>query len=353
MEIAFALFGALLSCNAKAEFWKSECVGRMQIRLPGEADVAGYSMRRLSNEIEVRVGQQQFEFSDGQEAGWSSLAYTGIVYVSNSITVTEYEALDRKVKERLEINRLAATENRRPNGEALIFENVEVASRRGLAWHVSEFYTTFLQIQDHAFFWDVGGGAEKEKRNSRIADTILNGISYRRANEVPTGPGVCMPYIFIRDDGTNHRRVAMTFRLKEHPDVTVVVDDSNSAASSAGNHNYGGGLGRQIDDFWIQFEQSGSVTRVESAWKSPSKRPLKFGETSGMDSFVKITRPGGVIDFGYLALAQMQRGQDEQRLQLHIISEASHAKKRGIAPVSESSFLGMAKQIAASIQHRP
>ena len=56
---AVVLTGSLQACAAKnvTTDWPTECVGRMQLQLPGAADVAAYTGARLSEELDEGRGQ--------------------------------------------------------------------------------------------------------------------------------------------------------------------------------------------------------------------------------------------------------------------------------------------------------
>ncbi len=220
-----------LSFNSHAETVKHECAGRMQLELPGDTDVAGYSAERFASEIEVRT-EPQFQFTDGQEAGWGRIGYTGLIYISNPISDEEYRSISSQIEQRRKRNEVAARENRRTDGTALKFEPIAIGTHTGAAWRVSEFHTIFLKLRNHVFFWDVGGEEADSQRNMDVAATILKGMEYRAPNEVPIGNGVCLPFAFIKDNGSNLHYVASTFRLKAHPDVTLVLRDGKFAKSA-------------------------------------------------------------------------------------------------------------------------
>jgi hypothetical protein len=342
------------SCNSYAETVKRECVGRMQFELPGEADVAGYSPKRLADEIEIEVGQR-FQFADGQEAGWSALGYTGLAYMTNDVSDDEYRSISLKIEQRRKRGETAGRENRRSDGTALKFEPIAVATHTGAAWRVSEFHTIFLKIQNHVFFWYGGGEAADFQRNTDVAATILKGIEYRAPNEVPSGSGVCLPFAFIKDNGLNLHFVASTFRLKAHPDVTVVLEDGIFAKPVTEVRRKTVDPEQQIADVWEQLRYTPSVKRVEPLWGVRGVKPVTLAGKPALASFVKITRLDQSVGYGFLVLGFENSKEEQGRAtrKLYVKSEPSNAISRKIVPISEAEFLEITLAITKSVKHRP
>jgi hypothetical protein len=348
-------FAILLSCGAHAETVKRECAGRMQIDFPGEVDVAGYSFSRFASEIEVHGGQPQFQFPDGQEAGWSRLGYTGMAYISNQVSEDEYQSIWRKIEQRQKNDKDAAKENRQPDGTTLKFDPIEIGTRTGAAWHLSEFHTIFLKLRNHVFFWDVGGKVADHQRNVDMAATILKGIEYRAPNEVPNGSGVCLPFAFIKDNGSNLHLVASTFRLKAKPDVTVVLEDGAFAGPVTEGRGKILDPEQEIADVWEQLRYSPSVKKVEPLWKVRGVKPVTLAGKPALASFVKITRLDGSVGYGFLVLGyeRSRAEHDKSTRRLYVKSEPANAISRKIDPIGEEEFLEMAMSIAKSVRHRP
>jgi hypothetical protein len=348
----FALF---FSCSSHAEPVKRECSGRMQLELPGEAEVAGYSPKRFASEIEVSAGQPRFQFEDGQEAGWSTLGYTGLAYMTNEVSDDEYRSISLKIEQRRKRGEAAGRENRRPDGTALKFEPIETATHTGAAWRVSEFHTIFLKIRNHVFFWYSGGEATDIQRNTDVAATILGGIAYRPPNEVPSGSGVCLPFAFIKDNGANPHLVATTFRLKAHPDVTVVLEDGVFAKPVPEGRRKNVDPEREIGDVWEQLRYSSSVKKVEPLLGVRGVKPVTLAGKPALASFVKITRLDRSVGYGFLVLGyeKSRAEHDGATRKLYMKSEPSNAISRKIDPISETEFLEMALLITKSVKHRP
>jgi hypothetical protein len=335
------------------ENWRNECAGRLRLRLPGNAEVAGYSFSRLATAISLAPAQPRFQFGAGQEAGWSGLAYSGVVYVSNPLTSSEYDRLYQAASAQMDIDQRRSITKKRQDGSKLEFGTLSSSSNLGLVWHVSEYYTAILKLQNHVFFWDASGQASDEKTNKVIAETISSGISYRAPNVVPAGTGVCLPYAFIKDNGAMHRKIAMTFRLADHPDVTVWLEDSSRVKEMMPPHENVSEEEYAIDEFWSQYENSATALTARSVWDAPVKRKVRM-ITEGLASLVQITREDQTLDFGYFAASGSDAKSTGEgfRVRLYVIREAAHARSRGIEPIDEQSFIQIAKKIADGIQWR-
>lgn len=56
--------------------------------------------------------------------------------------------------------------------------------------------------------------------------SLLNRFRPRKLYEVPTEQGFCLPYGFIAgDSGHEPRNIGITYRLQNHPDVTIFFQD--------------------------------------------------------------------------------------------------------------------------------
>lgn len=325
-----------------------ECVGRMFINLPGEADVAGYSYGRIADELKLAGGQRQFQFADGEEAHLGDIHYGGLVYVTNPLTGDELRKLAAQLQKRVEINRTAAKKIRVSDGTLATFNNAKLPD--GFAWNVAQYHSVFRQMQGHAFFWHGGGERAAMSDNQRASEKIVAGLSLRQENAVPSGPGVCLPHAFIKDAGDVWRNVGMTFRLKSHPEITVWLEDASATDTDAPAPQ--APLASMANEFWVQYQAIGE--KIESIWKTPAAHDVTLAEQKGLATFVRIQRPDKSIDFGYMAIARgdPKATHDTPRLRLYVIRKAAKARKKGIEPIAEAEFLAMAEAIAGGVKHR-
>ncbi|AIY40555.1 hypothetical protein LT85_1397 [Collimonas arenae] len=356
--IVTSIFGISLSVCSAQEIpadWKMECVGRLQLSFPSEVDVAGYTFKKLEEQIDGG-GEPQFQFQDGSAANWSSLQYGGLIYTSNSLEKKEYSELEIHMKKWMENSRLSSLNRKNEDAKNRQFEILATNPQTGMAWHVDERYRAFLSIRDHVFLWNVTGRSSKNQEPERSnLSTIVNGLSYRSLYAVPRTAGVCLPFFFIRDndlDKNLSRVIAMTYRLKSHPDVTIMLEDATADQFDSEKREKISEPDYVIDDFWTQYRSPDASIR--SLWEFPIKRSVTLAGQKGLASFVKITREGN-IDYGYFATVRgdPKAKTDTPDLRLYVIQEGSKAKAKGIEPIGKEEFLKMAETIAASVQRRP
>jgi hypothetical protein len=210
-----------------------------------------------------------------------------------------------------------------------------------------------LRIGEHIFLW-TGYSGLSESEAQHDVDAIIKILRPREIFESPQEEGVCLPYAFIKDNGKTNRHIAMTYRIKSHPDITIFLEDSNARSYDNPIRSENAEPKNRLTDFWGQYELSATGKQVESIWRFPSARPVKIAGQNGLASFVKITRKNNSIDYGYLAVV---RGDPDAKIdtpdmRFYVIREADHAKAKGFEPVAEKDFLEMAQAIAASIKHR-
>lgn len=139
----------------------------------------------------------------------------------------------------------------------------------------------------------------------------------------------------------------MTYRLREHPDVTIFLKDSTASTNPRKEvltAKY------RTNDFWGQY----AGETVKPAW-FPVARDVKLAGQGGMATFVRFERKDGTEDYGYLAIAQgdPEAKEDTPDLMLYVIRDAKYAKAKGIEPIGKDALLRMAQTIAASVQRRP
>lgn len=369
---------SLSACAAKEipADWKHECVGRMELSLPGEADVAATPKEFFQKQFGILKADNipGFAFEDMQIAGYSHLYGIAISHVSHTLDAQTISSLRRGFwKDRGEIamslkkdadpevhtRETATVQTGMPNADASRTEE-QISAMIALGSHL---VLTGARVTDATL-----SHLQKIAKSQLLLKTRLNAMSSRDFYSLPSEQGICLPYTFIKDDGTPYRNIGMTYRLKSHPDVTIWLEDSSAAeyddpireknAQPAARHN----------DFWGQYGRGDR--QVDTIWKLPAVRPVTLDGREGLASFVEIThreqparesafgpkskyRPKST-DYGYLAVVRgdPKAKQDTPDLRLYVIREAAHAKAKGIEPINEKAFLEMAQTIAASVKHR-
>jgi hypothetical protein len=355
--ITVAIIGSASGCDAQESSpgWKADCVGRMQLSFPGDVEVAAVALptwleKRRQAGADRRVGSS---FLDGQRAGWSQSQFLGGLLITQPLAPEERQAVVKEVERgRQAVKKLSESQLAQQAGTSYSFRDLSVSPQSGYAWDFAGSKSAQLFIADHHFAWQSYSGLSEAdlERHFRI---VISGLSVRATFTLPRVSGICAPYTFIRDDGQQRRSVATTYRLLEHPDVTILLKDSSAAGPQADNPRrdiftaeYGS------NDFWSQYKGIGQ--RVASVW-SPAYRSTKLAGQKGLASFVEITREDGIQDFGYLAVApgDPEAKEDAPDLMLYVIRDAKNAKAKGVEPIGKEALLEMAQTISASVKRRP
>lgn len=76
------------------------------------------------------------------------------------------------------------------------------------------------------------GDPDREARLAEVRST-LSRLRVRAPGEIPTEPGICMPYLFLADDGETDYQVRASFRYPDRPNVVYTVDTGYMPAVGA------------------------------------------------------------------------------------------------------------------------
>ncbi|MGJ7529985.1 T6SS immunity protein Tli4 family protein [Variovorax sp. GB1P17] len=332
--------------------WITDCVGRMQLSMPGQVEVAAYSASSLEKLFQPIVENGNFEFQDGQVAGYSGSSYNAPLRVTHSLSEAQIKTLLIQAKKGEARTRdFIMKKQKPPSSDAPRFEDLELVQRGGVAFRVNASYSLTVPVGSHLLYADVSYPGKDWSSVRGEFEVLAYGSALRAIGDVPRLPGICLPYVFIKDGGSARRYVSTTYRLMEHPDVTIMLRDSKAESISRDTNPDKVTPEAQIDFFWRQSYQD--PKRMESIWQF--LRPIKLANVSGKASLVQLTRSDDQIDYGYLAVAEgdPDAEEDTPNLMLYVIRDAKNAKAKGIEPLDKDEFIKLAQTIAASVKHRP
>lgn len=201
-----------------------------------------------------------------------------------------------------------------------------------------------------ALSWKVSVPAQSAGEFRGYLDKFVAGLSPRALFTVPSERGVCFPHMFVRDGGDDSasRVVAATYRLIQHPDVTIMLEDS-SALQSNGSHS--NAAIKESNRFWTQ---NYPTLKSRKNLHNGSYRKIDFVRQEGIETKFQIVRADDTEDFGYLVVVRGEPNAetDIPYVKLHLVRNARNASLRGVAPLGEKEFFALAEAIAASVQHR-
>ncbi len=352
ISLPIALQFSACSASEIPSGWKTDCVGQMQVSFPGEVDVAAQTPTGWKRPPGGHAYPSS-RFADDQRAPWSESR----LKISQSLSAAEMDDLvsfsrwtPARFKERAAKN---------PSIDKKSFLELPTAPQSGYSWrlsyrisrmHVDQ--SLLLNLGGHLVFWE---GSEPESDRlilEKEVNALLTGISYRPLYTVPAEPGDCHPYVFVKDGGKKNRTIAMTYRLRDHPDITIVVRDNSRWKNNPDQPPHKLTAAYEANSFWtssMAWEKIGSI-----GWDG--YRPTRLAGRFGVESYVKMRRKDQSEDFGYLVAVQGDPEAEEYspHLLIAVIRESSNARKKGIEPFGdEKTFLEFARSITATVQRRP
>ncbi|MTW43747.1 hypothetical protein GNE01_27880 [Klebsiella sp. JL973] len=396
----------LVSSNAFSLEWKNECVGYYQLALPDNLEVALYPAEDFINprkqpesdgDIKTRLyaspeikfeknsiarsdksAQAQFTefYYDQYKLGVSSqshalinwLAYRNRVIANRDFGVE----VARKYEERnLELfNEPVAPESEFNRKHNYIIKDYTDA----FALYENRTYSLFLKRDGRLYhFWkkyqkdtgDKSQTAEKQLQESEPEVlSLLNRFQSRKLYQIPPVQGFCMPYGFVAgDSGHEKRNMAVTYRLKEHPDVTIFFQDLGMEPGPGFQRPENESAKDFVTYLWNRKYQWSSVSKELI---SPKWRPIKMDGRDGLGTFVKATYSDvpvydykghvsnrlNYINYGYVAYV---RGNHKTRnlepdLLLYVMQDSSQVKNQ--PPMGKDDLDKLAEHIVSSIKRR-
>jgi len=331
--------------------WQKECVGRLQLALPGAAD-QGAILGHERFKDPVQYGRPDPRFPDGEQAGWTEFSVGDITHpLTKAEKVDALEAL-KKIETRV-INRYKTQEK-------IDVQRWPVGKQEGLGWVAPNRRITLNLFADGALFsWSqTSENAAEFVDVQRNAKNIIDGLRSRPPFNVPSEPGLCLPYVFIKDSGHEKHAIAMTYRLKEHPDITVNLKSETAEPTP----RPGGDIRPdavtndfRTDLYWGSKARPSRMKSARSLWHTPAKRPMQLAGRSGLETFLAVVRKNATEeDFIYHAVARGNQEAPEAAPDVRLVIEQKreNAIKIGITPLTQDEVLKLARQIAASVGPR-
>lgn len=191
--------------------------------------------------------------------------------------------------------------------------------------------------------------------------SLMKRFRPRELYEVPPEQGFCLPYGFIAgDSGQESHDMGVTYRLIDHPDVTIFFQDMGINEEVQSDE---GSMKEAVTAMWRSHYLMGADKKE---LLSPKWQKIEMDDREGIATFVKatynnvptydynghVTERHNYINYGYLAYV---RGTKETRnkkpdLLLYISQSSSQVKDK--PPMSKDEFFEIAKHITRSVTHR-
>ena len=347
--------------------WKTECVGYYQLALPGEVEVA--LTNPDASESWGTTGAD-YHFTDGSRAVDSRL-YIG--NIGDLLLVSSLQPPDafNRVKRKAEIGTEKYKKKLIAGGRSDAVKRIRpypVSMPNTFGWLYDgsggDIYSRNYSSGGADIHMQRGGriyfygfqlpGSPKKESGALLVDQFIKRFRTRDLFEIPPETGLCIPYGFIAtDDGKKGRSIAITFRLKAHPDVDIFFSDIRAKIPyKIDDKTLHDETKKEIEDFWSDSSNIRDYKQV--VLDQPKFRVIELAGQPGYATLGTITRLYDDTDFGYVAYAQgnydaEKKEKNTQNLMLYVIRTAAHT--RG-TPMSKKELLKLAEQIAASVKRR-
>jgi hypothetical protein len=351
----FVAMAAQASDRPAATEWKTECVGRLQLKLPGNVEHAALPAAAFKSEFKGAASESGYAFPDGQPASETSFFYGGSLFVTHELDKATQSNFRLNAKSwKADLSSTVNKEHRKgADGKPMVYEDLHRADSPAIGWRVDNLFTSYIDVGKTSLLWKVRGAPDSFPFLRRDYLSLTSGAISRESFSVPSGPGVCLPYSFISDDGKTDRAIAMTYRLVSHPDITVWLEDASAATYKDLRREQRSLPLYQIADFWAQYKHYDE--KLISLWTAPGVRPVGLNGITGLASFMKIVRGNKSEDFAYLAIVRgiPRAAKDTPDVRLLVVRDSVKARERNVVPLDEKSFLELAEGVASSVIGRP
>lgn len=333
--------------------WLPECVGRLELQLPGPAEQAAWDPVEVAKRIRGDLRRDPpARYPDGERAFHVNLGDRGPLLITHPMSDSQRKVVRDAVDIRVTKDgaMLKARDGKDVYGTRATFDHLDWAGSGGKAWRVGGQLSAFTTVSKSGLWWKLSTHDSDAKADEAEFASLMAGAVPRALNTVPPKPGLCMPYVFLPDDGVAPRYVGASYRLKGQPDVIIGLEDKSAAPPNSKLNARMRDPEGVSDFFWTNLYQD--RREVTSIWKE-RYRSTTIAGVKGVESFVRLRREDGTIDHGYLLVALgSPHAQASSSVMLHVIQRSDFARKAGVAPLDEASFLALARDIAAKVTTR-
>ncbi len=398
------LAGEGLSSHAMSMTWRTECVGYYQLQLPDNLEVALYPINdfvkpnkepktengiliQKYSEPGITFGKNNYwQDNDAIQAQFTAFYYSNymIGISSEADSYIDFSGYLEKVKADFSFVKESSRELEKSNLK-LYHEAMtpEEEFKRKYDYLIKTYPDSFAAYIPGArvvyvnknrrlyLFWgeyqkDTGEKSQTAEKQWQQSEpevlSLLSRFRPRNLYEVPSSQGFCLPYGFITNDsGHESRNMGVTYRLKNHPDVTIFFQDLGMKPESGKEDD----LNQKDYVTWLwnwQYQWSAASKELIN----PKWRSIKMDGRDGIGAFVRATYKNfpvyddngneinrqNYINYGYVAYVQgnHQARNLEPDLLLYVMQDSSQAK--GQPPMSKDELLKMAEHIVSTIKRR-
>lgn len=379
----------LLSCCtaysycASTQEWNKECLGYYQLMFPENTEVALFPIglildprkdpawrkntfvnRYLPSKISFGDNRYQNE-NDEIQAQFSQFYYRNykIIISSENESAIDLLSYERKFKERTDTH-IQDYWNTRDYELSLKFPvlSKEIAAK-SLAYSIDNYndafsasdsggYSIHINKNNRLYIFNKSNETqsldEQLIKNKPEIFSLIKNFQSRKLYEVPAEQGFCIPYGFIAgDSGHEPRNMGVTYRLKNHPDVTIFFQDFGPNPGSGERRPDPNMSAKDYVTYFWNVRYGHSFRDIKLHGKQFTYPEIDNRKAAA--AFAKFTRLSKEIDYGYVAFVKGATP-DEPDLLFYVMRDSRQAKNN--PPMGKDELEKMAERIVSSIKRR-
>ncbi|ELY2796453.1 hypothetical protein SNN58_001114 [Cronobacter dublinensis] len=390
LSFSFISICLLFSYSTHSQGWKRECLGYYQLELPDNLDVALYPINGFINPVYQPEGNGFFITSryatngitfgekydkstqDAVQSQFSTFYYGNYEL---DISTENKEPVDFSAYKERVIDKIQFVIDVAKKKEALqlrilgtpVMDKSEFDRKHG--YEIKDYPHAFVEYDYRGYTIYINGGkrlyhfwgpnakdtgeksqtAEKQWQQSEPEVlSLLSRFRPRNLYEVPSAQGFCLPYGFIANDsGHESRNMGVTYRLKNHPDVTIFFQDLGPS-SGPGERRPDPNMSAKdyVTYFWnVRYGHSfRDIKLYGKGFSYPDMDNRKAVAASA-----KFTRYDKQIDYGYVAFVKGE-APEEPDLLFYVMRDSRQARSN--PPMAQGEIEKLAEHIVSTIKRR-
>lgn len=340
-----AMSGSAAASVDAGERW--DCSGRLKFMLLGDFEIASVPYWTLRSNLVMIGPSTGFAFSDKQSADYASVLFSGTTLISEQLADDQISALIKEF-----VDATGRQKKRGIHSPRLPFEILPVRhiADNFYAWSAATEVRLLFRLQSRLYLMRINETPQVAE-NADYALRLSKNIKGRPPSSVPAANAICFPYSSVTaNDGPKYWNVSSLYKLKAHPDVTIMVSDATLPREERAAKSREKSEKFLINDFWGQNTLAEDVEKIERGYSLGNGRTVRLAKQKGVASYVKILRKNGVVDFGYYALSRGSPTEPASTdIAISLMTNAKFAKAKGVRPVTEDEFLRMVERLQNSV----
>lgn len=314
---------------------KMECAGQFKFALPGPVE---FALTQREAFLDCN-GQDYIAFADESMPREAAFALSRKVDISREtsredFTTLRAEALAMTQKDKKDLIRKGK------NDIADLIKPFELGGPDAFAWSSAAGVEVFFYKGGHIYRFNAHSDGTQKDEGARAKEFFAN-MKARKMFEVPSEKGICYPYSFLKTDKPLEYTAGVGMRLTEHPEVEILVRDSEPLAP---NNPMKMDPQAKIK-FFMETLLTDTFSKIDYHWQL---KPFVLAGSPGKAAFVNVRRGDKQNDVVFIASVPgvATKTGPARDLLLYVSRNASLAK--GV-PMSEPKFRELAEAIAKSV----